>query len=116
MQASKEAQEKQEALLAAVEARRAVKQTVVPTNKADIIAALRTIGEPVTLFGEGVVSLRSSAPEGFHTELCCRGMAGHFLLFCDIKGQADLSACKHTHSCSVASRMFVVMLAVAEEA
>eukprot|EP00891_Asterochloris_glomerata_P000483 jgi/Astpho2/483/e_gw1.00011.43.1_t len=55
LQASKEAQEKQEALLAAVEARRAVKQTVVPTNKADIIAALRTIGEPVTLFGEGVM-------------------------------------------------------------
>ena len=63
LQASKEAQEKQEALLAAVEAQRAVKQTVVPTNKADIIAALRTIGEPITLFGEGVVSLCSRAPE-----------------------------------------------------
>lgn len=56
-QGSKEAREQQERLLQAVEERRALRETAVPTSDADVHAALRAIGEPVTLFGEQQVHL-----------------------------------------------------------
>jgi len=47
-------------LLEAVEERRALRETTVPTSDADVRAALRAIKEPVTLFGEQQVQLHSS--------------------------------------------------------
>ncbi|KAL3132459.1 hypothetical protein ABBQ32_009012 [Trebouxia sp. C0010 RCD-2024] len=56
---SKEAREQQERLLAAVEERRALRETAVPTNDADVRTALRAIAEPVTLFGEQQMERRA---------------------------------------------------------
>jgi len=47
-------------LLEAVEERRALRETTVPTSDADVRAALRAIKEPVTLFGEHQVQLHWS--------------------------------------------------------
>ncbi len=44
-------------MLEAVEERRALRETTVPTSDADVRAALRAIKEPVTLFGEQQVQL-----------------------------------------------------------
>ena len=52
VQASKEAQERQEQLIAEVETRRRLRQTVVPTDPGEVKQTLRQLGEPVTLFGE----------------------------------------------------------------
>ena len=57
LQGSKEAREQQERLLQAVEERRALRETAVPTSDAEVRAALRAIREPVTLFGEQQVHL-----------------------------------------------------------
>lgn len=40
-----------------MEERRALRETAVPTSDAEVHAALRAIGEPVTLFGEQQVHL-----------------------------------------------------------
>ena len=58
-QGSKEAREQQERLLQAVEERRALRETSVPTSDAEVRAALRAIREPVTLFGEQQVTFFS---------------------------------------------------------
>ncbi|DBB14069.1 TPA: hypothetical protein ACH3X3_001030 [Trebouxia sp. C0006] len=56
---SREAREQQERLLEAVEERRALRETTVPTSDADVRAALRAIKEPVTLFGEQQMERRA---------------------------------------------------------
>ncbi|KAL0035002.1 hypothetical protein WJX79_005530 [Trebouxia sp. C0005] len=56
---SREARDQQERLLEAVEERRALRETTVPTSDADVRAALRAIKEPVTLFGEQQMERRA---------------------------------------------------------
>lgn len=50
--ASKEAQARQERLIAHVEERRRLRATVVPTDVGEVKALLRQLEQPVTLFGE----------------------------------------------------------------
>ena len=70
LQGSKEAREQQERLLQAVEERRALRETSVPTSDADVRAALRAIGEPITLFGEQQVCMSEET-----TALCMLGVS-----------------------------------------
>lgn len=59
MQASVEALRKQEELLAVVEERRRIKDTVVPTDDKEVRRMLRALEEPITRFGEREVSNRT---------------------------------------------------------
>eukprot|EP00898_Chlorokybus_atmophyticus_P003963 jgi/Chlat1/4568/Chrsp29S00341 len=57
-EASKAAQEKQEKMIKEFAARRKRREVVVPVNDAQVRAKLRELGEPVTLFGEGMMDRR----------------------------------------------------------
>lgn len=58
MQASRRQQEEQEKLLRDFELRRRIRSMVVPTDDSKVRQMLRTMGEPITLFGEREVSSR----------------------------------------------------------
>ncbi|CAG9462287.1 unnamed protein product [Pedinophyceae sp. YPF-701] len=53
------AQETQEEVLARFEQRRAEREVVVPTRNEDVVALLRKLGEPITLFGERELERRT---------------------------------------------------------
>ena len=52
LQASRREKEEQEKLLREFELRRRIRGTVVPTDDSKVRQMLRTLGEPITLFGE----------------------------------------------------------------
>lgn len=55
---SREAQERQALLLRKLEAEKRKRLLVVPTNPAEVVATLRSLRQPITLFGETVADRR----------------------------------------------------------
>lgn len=56
-QASSQAHAAQREVLEGIELQRRMRQMVVPTADAEVRAMLRSVGQPITLFGEREVSL-----------------------------------------------------------